>query len=163
MEKENENIYININNNTYNNNNNTINRNTNIINENNDKNKFQEKQKEKENKRITNNIIYPHLNNNLIQRKQNKFIYCYYAHVVDLRNSNEPSYKKFFGDLMSFIMKSNSEKLVGPEEIFSSKTASLKNTLNRKSGEVSCFWEFQYLNGTQKSSLDKFLIEVNNI
>ena len=130
-----------------------INFNTNNINEN----------KILENKKITNKIIYPHLNNNnFIQKKQNKFIYCYYAHVVDLRNSNDVMYKKFFGDLMSFITKSNSEKLVGPEEIFSSKTAAIKNTFKRNSGEISCFWEFQYLNGNQKASLDKFLIEVKN-
>lgn len=106
-----------------------------------------------------NKIIYPHVDNSK-QRKSTKFIYCYYANVVDLRNVNDSGFTKFSNQLISFIMKSNFDKLIGPEEVYNSKTRNLRKQFTRADGELSCFWEFLYITKEQKDNIDRFLIEV---
>jgi len=109
--------------------------------------------------RVFNKIIYPHIDRSQ-QRKTTKFIFCYYANVVDLRRFNDDGFNKFNNHLISFIMKSNFDKLIGPEEVYNSKTRNLRKHFTRTDGELSCFWEYMYINREQKQNIDKFLLEV---
>lgn len=109
--------------------------------------------------RFSNKIIYPHVDRSQ-QRKTTKFIFCYYANVVDLRRFNDEGFNKFNNHLISFIMKSNSDKLIGPEEVYNSKSRNLRKQFTRTDGELSCFWEYMYINKEQKERTDKFLLEV---
>ncbi len=126
----------------------------------NEKNYTESDTKNKETRqRDYNKIIYPHIDNSQ-QRKTTKYIFCYYANVVDLRRFNDEGFSKFNNQLISFIMKSNYDKLIGPEEVYNSKTRNLRKHFTRTDGELSCFWEYMYINKDQKNTVDKFLIEV---
>jgi len=61
--------------------------------------------------KVFNKIIYPHIDKSQ-QRKTTKFIFCYYSNLVDLRRFNDEGFNKFNNHLISFIMKSNSDKLI---------------------------------------------------
>ena len=109
--------------------------------------------------RKNNKLIYPHVND-FKQKKSTSFIFCYHAHVVDYRNLNDLRFSRFLKELLAFITKTDNEKLVGPEEVYNTKTTNIRKNFFRTDGERSCFWEFSYISREHKETIDNYLIDV---